>query len=383
MAVRARSGPGPVPAAELPRFPVLPVDPGGVVLVDRLRSDTDLGPGGAHDTSDALLRSPLLADSAFTEAVHDWAGYWTGPATRWFPDFLARMAERGEYVDSALARAGLPPSLRYLPLIESGYDPRVTSRAGAVGMWQLMPPTARDLGLEVGPVIDERRHPERSTEAAIRYLRMLHDEFESWPVVLAAYNSGPERVRVLLRTHAPGAEPTDSLYWALRDHFPSETRDFVPKLYSAMWVASRPEAYGYVRPDVAPLRVDLVTVPDRTTLDVVALAAGVDYPAVLYLNPEFLRGATPRGRVVTVRLPDGRGRTFRRIFPRIRPEDRVTFREHEVRAGETLSQIATRYGLGVGELERENPRISLRSLSVGTTLIVPVARPPDEHDVEG
>jgi len=227
----------------LPRLPVLPVLPAsfaGVTLEARLRP-----PAVSPTHLDELLESPVLADAEFTRAVHWWVTYWTVHATRWFPDFLDRMALRGDAVDEALAARGFPPSLRYLPLIESGFDPRVTSRSGAVGMWQLMPTTARGLGLAVNPVLDERRDVDKSTEAALRYLASLQGEFESWFLTLAAYNSGPTRVRAILRRYAPDAPRTDSLFWALRTRFPMETREFMPKLYGAMFVASQPQAYGY------------------------------------------------------------------------------------------------------------------------------------------
>jgi membrane-bound lytic murein transglycosylase D len=120
-------------------------------------------------------------------------------------------------------------------------------------MWQLMPSTARGLGLQVSALVDERQHPERSTAAALDYLGTLRGEFDSWFLTLAAYNSGPTRVRGILRRYAPDEPHSDSLFWALRDRFPLETREFVPKLYGAMWVASRPEAYGYgLAPTGAP-----------------------------------------------------------------------------------------------------------------------------------
>jgi membrane-bound lytic murein transglycosylase D len=235
---------------ELPRLPALPVIPArfeGITLEGYLR------PPALHvEHRDALLSSPVLADAEFSRAVHWWVTYWTVYATRWFPGFLDRMALRGGAVDEALAERGFPPSLRYLPLIESGYDPRVTSRTGAVGMWQIMPATARGLGLTVNRLHDERRDVEKSTEAALRYLTSLQAEFDSWFLTLAAYNSGPTRVRGILRRHAPEAPRTDSLFWALRDRFPPETREFLPKLYGAMFVASRPEAYGYESVDGAP-----------------------------------------------------------------------------------------------------------------------------------
>lgn len=311
--------------ATLPILPVIPLDFDGVTLAAYV---DDVLP---HRDRDDLLASTVLQDPDFTRRVHWWVRYWTGPGQEWFPGYLTRMAWLGGTVDAALAGHGFPPSLRYLPLIESGYAPSVTSTAGAVGLWQLMPPTARELGLEVTPVLDERRDLEKSTEAALRYLRQLHEEFGSWFVALAAYNTGPTRVRQVLAREAPGAPATDSLFWALRHRFSSETRDFVPKLYGAMWVASQPEAYGYEAPPDEPLAFDVVRVPDETTLDVVARAAGVPHAEVVRLNPQFVRGITPPGRGVTVRVPAGRGSTFYFTYSRIPPGERVTFVEHIVR----------------------------------------------------
>jgi Transglycosylase SLT domain len=235
----------------LPVLPVISATFDGVPLDTYLRP-----PAVAPAQMDELLSSPVLHDPEFAKAVHWWVGYWTVSASKWFPGFLTRMWWRGSAVDSALAARGFPPSLRYLPLIESGYDPRVTSHTGAVGMWQLMPSTARGLGLSVTPVVDERRHVDSSTEAALRYLSALHSEFGSWFLTLAAYNTGPTRVRAILSRYAPDAPRTDSLFWALRDRFPLETREFVPKLFGAMWVASQPEAYGYEAPTFEPFVFD-------------------------------------------------------------------------------------------------------------------------------
>lgn len=359
----------PVTVGHLPMLPVISPGFDGVLLAEHLERD-----GLADEHRDAFLASAVLNDPDFARSVHAWVRYWTGPASTWFPGFLDRMAMLGTSVDSALAAEGFPRSLRYLPLIESGYDPRVTSRAAAVGLWQLMPVTARGLGLEINPLLDERHHPEKSTAAAMAYLHELNREFESWHLTLAAYNSGPTRVRTILRRHAPGVERTDSLFWALREHFPAETREFLPKLYGAMWVASRPEAYGFEAPTERSWRYDVVRVTDQTTLDVVGLAAGVSHAEIAWLNPEYVRGMTPPDQAVTVRIPEGRGRTFNRIYPRIRPQDRVNFVDHVVRSGETLSLIAARYGVGLEEMEAVNPAVEARRLGVGVRLVVPVVR---------
>jgi hypothetical protein len=305
------------PARTLPVLPVIPLEFEGVTL------ETYLGAWVPLYERDELLRSPVLRDPAFARRVHWWMRYWTGPAAGWFPDFLTRMAWLGTTVDSALTEHDLPPSLRYLPLIESGYAPSVTSRAAAVGLWQLMTPTAKALGLEVGPVVDERRHVDRSTDAALSYLTALHDDFDSWFIALAAYNTGPTRVRAILREHAPGEPRSDSLFWALRDHFPPETRDFMPKFFGAMWIASRPAGYGFERPPVRPFTYDTVSVRDRTALKVVARAAGVPYDQVLDLNPHFVRGVTPEGREVTLRVPFGSRETFAARFPLMPTEARA------------------------------------------------------------
>lgn len=351
----------------LPALPVIPVDFDGVSLEVYLQAWLPA------DSRDELLSSPVLRDRDFARSVHDWMGYWTGPAALWFPDFLGRMASLGTTVDSALAVHGLPPSLRYLPLIESGYAPGVTSRASAVGLWQLMSPTARGLGLEVSPLVDERHHVERSTAAALEYLVDLNEEFESWFVTLAAYNSGPTRVRGILRRHAGDAPRTDSLFWALRHHFAPETRAFLPKLYGAMWIASNPEPYGFATPSVEPLTFELVRVPDQTTLDVVAGAAEASYADIVRLNPEFVRGITPAGREVALKVPAGHALPFEINYSRLAPERRVTFVEHVVRSGETLSLIAQRYGIRTVEIQAANPDVSARSLPVGARLTVPVA----------
>jgi membrane-bound lytic murein transglycosylase D len=299
-------------AASLPVLTQIPPRFDGTLLAWRLDAA-----GIPLEARDELLSSPVLRDPEFAQAVHWWVEYWRVSATRWFPGFLERMAVLGGTVDSALAEHDLPPSLRYLPLIESGYDPRVTSSARAVGLWQLMSPTALGLGLEVSELVDERRHPEKSTEAALEYLRHLHDEFDSWFISLAAYNSGPTRVRGILRRHAPGEPRTDSLFWALRHHFAPETRDFLPKLYGAMWVASRPEAYGYEAPLIEPWAFDAVSVPATVALEVVARAAEVSADEVTRLNPELLRGVTPPGRRSSVRIPPGRGGIFMANYPLI------------------------------------------------------------------
>jgi len=238
-----------------------------------------------------------------------------------------------------------------------------------------MAPVARGFGMQVDAMVDERRDPVRATPAALRFLDELHRRFGSWFLALAAYNGGPSRVDALLRRHAPLSPPGDSLYLVIRPHLPRETREFIPKFLAAATLGSDPERHGVVTQELlAPLAYDVVTVPDATTLDVVATAAGVTEEEIRELNPQLLRGVTPRGRVTEIRVPAGRGDAFAAAYALVPPGERVTVTEHVVADGETLSEIAERYGIRTAELQAANPRVQPRRMRVGTRLVVPLVR---------
>jgi membrane-bound lytic murein transglycosylase D len=321
---------------------------------------------------DPLLGSPVLRDPGFQREVTRWIEFWRGPGARWFPDYLNRMTWFASTVDSALAARGLPPSLRYLPIVESGYNPRAVSRSAAVGLWQFTAPTARGFGMEVGPLIDERRNPFLATNAAGDYLLSLQARFGSWFLALAAYNAGPNRVSRLLDLHAPLTPLTDALYWEIRAHLPRETRDFLPRFFAAAALASNPAEYGLADPIPGDFLFDEVTVPDATTLDVVAEAAAADQGEIERLNPEVVRGITPPGIATTLRVPRGRGEGFAVAYARIPPEERVTIVEHRVTRGETFTHIARRYGVPVPELRAANPGVEPRRLQIGQRITVPI-----------
>lgn len=359
-----------------PPAPPPPVGPPAIVLVRAaLDGPTDgplLVPPALEGVVDELLASPVLRDPGFRGEVEAWVDYWRETAAPWVPDYLARMGAFGQTVDSALAARGMPASLRYLPFIESGYNPSARSRAAAVGMWQLMAGTARDHGMEVTTLVDERRNPFKATETALDYLDALHDGFGSWFLALAAYNGGPTRARRILSRRAPLARPTDSLFWALRAEFPRETREFVPKLVAAIIVGGSPGLHGYDARPAARFAFDEASVPDATTLDVVARAAGASEAEIVRLNPELVRGITPPGRRYTVRVPEGSGASFEARYALIPPRERVSFVEHTVAPGETLSHIARRYRISVSDLRAANPDVRPRYLRVGARLTVPI-----------
>jgi len=128
----------------------------------------------------------------------------------------------------AIFRAeGLPPALVWIAEVESAFDPRARSRAGAVGLFQLMPDTAHRFGLRTWPR-DERRSVECSTRAAAQYLRYLHGRFGTWPLAIAAYNAGERTVARALRGRQ------DASFEAVAPRLPAETRSYVPRVLNLM-----------------------------------------------------------------------------------------------------------------------------------------------------
>jgi len=368
----ARVGAPELPPAPAPlASPDLPDDGAAVPDLADTGSAGELLPPTAP--ADPILSTEASADPAIRDRVAFWIDLWGTDQPDLFTRYLDRMGRYAELVDDELRRRGLPTSLRYLPIVESGYLPSAVSRVGASGLWQIMSPTARGLGLSVSGIVDDRRDPVASTLAALDYLEELYGEFGCWLLTLSAYNAGPGRVRGLLGQYAAGvSEEGEARFLAIRPRLPAETRDFVPKFLAAAALASDPEAFGLPSARPIPWIYDEVLVPDATSLDVVAFAAGVPEEEILALNPQYLRGFTPAGEVRTVRVPLGRSFQFERNFALIPPEDRLTFLEHVVASGETFSHIAERYGVALSELTGMNAQVNPRRLQIGMTVIVPV-----------
>jgi membrane-bound lytic murein transglycosylase D len=233
--------------------------------------------------------------------------------------------------------------------------------------------TARDLGLSVGSIVDDRRDPVAATTAALDYLEQLYDQFGCWLLTLSAYNAGPGTVGRLLERHAAGLPVEGEVrYLTIHPHLPAETRDFVPKLLAAAALGGDPRAFGFPELQPRPWLFDEVLVPDATSLEVVASAAGVAEAEILALNPHYLRGFTPAGEARIVRVPFGHSFQFERNFALIPPEQRLTFMEHVVQSGDTFSHIAERYGVRLAELTDMNSNVDPRRLRIGLTIVVPV-----------
>ncbi len=269
-----------------------------------------------------------------------------------------------------LRQEGLPEDLAYLPLVESHFVPDARSPAGALGLWQFIPSTARRCGLRVDWWVDERLDPEASTRAAARHLKELYERFGDWELALAAYNAGPGAVdRALKRTGAQS-------YWDLvvTGALRSETCRYVPKFYAALAVARAPGRYGLSwseAPD--PLRYDTVWVSSPVDVVTAARLLGVASQHLRELNPALLRGCTPPGADrYPFRVPEGRGEAFAAALERVPRNQRLSFRRYRIRPGDTLWHLGRRFGVRPAAIAELNGIASPRRLLPGREVVIPV-----------
>jgi membrane-bound lytic murein transglycosylase D len=278
-----------------------------------------------------------------------------------------------EMMRRTLRRKALPDDLVWVSMIESGFDPTARSVAGAGGLWQLMPETARIYGLADDRWLDQRLSPTLSTEAATDLLSDLHRRFGSWELALGGFNMGYAGLASVLRRF------NTNDFWSLsRDEgaLPWETTLYVPKVIAAAVVAHNLAAFGFgdVVVDSA-VETDEVTVPPGTPLTLVAQAAGCNPKDLEALNPELCAARTPPAREGdtssgSVNVPQGKGATTARALLRLR-RDQPPLDRYVVRFGESLDQIAAAHKTTTQKLVELNALAPGEAVRGGTVLLVP------------
>ena len=180
-----------------------------------------------------------------------------------------------------------------------------------------MAATARDYGLRVDSYVDERRDPEKATDAALRYLQDLHRQFGSWNLAAAAYNTGENRVARIMREETGRERGVEDDFWRIRHRLPRDTREYVPLMFAVALVGKEPQKYGLG--DVErwlPLPTDTVEVPGGTGW-APSRAGGPDEKALRRLNPALVRGVTPPGgESFAVAVPSGGADRYAAAKPR-------------------------------------------------------------------
>lgn len=292
---------------------------------------------------------------------------------------LSRGTRYQPMIRAKLREAGMPEDLTYLAFIESGYDPHAYSRAAAVGMWQFMSSTAREVGLRVDWWMDERRDPARSTDAAIRFLGYLQKQFGSFYLAAAAYNGGPGRVARGLSRYADALEGSegDDRFFALaeQDYLRAETKNYVPQLIAAALVAKVPERYGLQVDSLPPFAYDSVLVEPGSNMSVVASAGAVPVDTLRDLNPAILRGVTPPDAAVWIRVPVGSGARVRAALDSLPEADRRGYSAVKVKTSKSVTALAKQHGVTSAQLRWFNPGLRTTkkgNVVTGQTLRVPM-----------
>jgi membrane-bound lytic murein transglycosylase D len=289
---------------------------------------------------------------------------------KFFIEAYKRSGKYRPYIVSELKAAGIPVELSWLPLIESGFKVNALSRARALGLWQFIPSTGYKFGLNRDKYIDERVDPVKATQAAIAYLKELHQIFGDWSTVLAAYNCGEGRVLRVIRSQ--NINYLDN-FWDLYERLPRETARYVPRFMAALFIINNPEKYGLNAITVdEPLEYEKVTVSKQIHLKNIAQEIGVGEKTLRELNPELRYRILPQDKY-PLRVPPGKSEVLLANLDKIPvsypPQSAYVY--HRIRPGESLSTIARRYRSSVRKIMRANNLHRSSYIVAGKKLKIP------------
>lgn len=333
-----------------------------------------------------LVYNPVVRSyiDMYTGRMRGSVEYFLGKSDYYFPIF-----------EQALDKYGLPLELKYLPIIESALNPTIASRMGATGLWQFMIGTGKMYDLEVNTLVDERRDPIKSTEAAARYLRDLHNIYGDWNLVIAAYNCGPGNVNKAIKRSGGQRD-----YWAIYPYLPKETRGYVPAFIAAAYVMNY-----YSEHNICPFEykythsTDTILVDKQLHLQQVAEVLNVPLDELRTLNPQYKKDIVPgEFKSYVLNLPSMNAVEFELQRDSIFSYKATEFLAHrkvvtpsgytasvgtnatryKVRRGDNLASIANKHGVSSAQIKRWNGLKSNR-LRAGQILAVSAGKPVENE----
>ena len=330
-------------------------------LAKNLESDTIRVFGGEHPEKITYDLPVVMNDRVKKSIV-----YFQTVAKNAFTKYLTRSRKYRPMMLRILAEHGMPSDLVYLSLVESGYNPHAYSWARAMGLWQFISSTGKMYGLNRNWWLDERKDPIKATHAACRFLKDLYEEFGDWELAMAAYNGGPGRVRRTIKS-----QKTND-FWKMR--LKRQTMDYVPLIYAAAIIAKDPEKYGFT--DItheSEVVWEEVKIDRCLELSTVAKELGCSVADLKDLNPELLRKYTPPDfKGYTLKVPVGTKNKFWAAYEKMPSPKETSWVRHTIRRGESVSTIASRYGVSQYAILDANNLSRRSTIYAGKQLIVPV-----------
>jgi len=302
--------------------------------------------------------------------IQEYYDQFTGPWKQTFERWLERSRVYLPMVRQVFEERGLPMDLALLPFAESGFNPFAYSRAGAAGMWQFMPGTARKYGLHVDWWIDQRRDPYLSTIAAADYLSDLYEMFGDWNLALAGYNAGEGKVSRAIRV-----DKTEDFFEMAENGrvLRRETRSYVPKFMALLKIVRNLEELGYRSIDWdREFKFAMVELPGGTDLLALAKACDMSWNEFKQQNPAFRRQVTPPDMTTIAYIPvELSAKAEQHLAQAAESRPHAGYSRYRVRSGDSWWRISNRFGVPISVLKRINNRSS-NLLRPGQWVIVPV-----------
>ena len=349
----------------------------------RIMSDEEIQDLGLKIRDDVVLKQ-ALSDAYQTQfdipiginnSVAKSLDYLLNRGRKYFSDGLVRSGQYRPLIEQIFREEDVPLDLISLAQVESAFKPQALSRAKAKGLWQFVRGTAIRYGLKVTTDIDERSDPEKSTRAAARYLKDLYATFNDWDLVLAAYNWGEGNIQRLLKN--TGLEN----FWQLADlnvkrkRLPAETRQHVPMIHASAILARNPEKYGFPTELEPQLSYATVTVSKPIDLRAIAKILSTSFDELKKLNPAISGSRTPANYPnFALKVPTDSDPDLYELIDKLPAARAVAVDgKHKVESGDTLSDIARKYGVSLNALKQANDLSDKSILKVGKVLDIPVA----------
>lgn len=337
-----------------------------------------------------LQKLPTVIEMPFNSVVRQYIEMYANRRSELVEKMLSLGLYYNPIFEDALERYELPNELKYLPVIESALNPNAVSKAGAAGLWQFMPSTATGEGLEVNSLIDERRDPLKSSEAAASLLKKFYDIYGDWSLVLAAYNCGPGNVNKAIK-NAGGKRD----FWEIYPFLPAETRGYVPAFIAANYIMNNFGLHG-ISPAVAraPIVTDTVHITERVHFKQISDVMGLSVEELRILNPQYRKDVVPGNiKPYTLILPSVQAYCYKANVDSILGHEsnlyatrstaepaslpQPTVKYHTVKSGETLRTIANLYGVTQESIKKAN-NLKSTKLKRGKKLKINVYSAPAE-----